>query len=154
MSEKFTLSRLIEILTNTKVEESFNDIAAGIEHEQDRKQLLQWIHDKLNLFIDRCKVVDDTQEMPWLVMWFYIQLKAEWSQINTEIQYGAMKSDMPDMNLIFKSSLLSGLIAIVEDIPRQVDVEYATNFLAEPFNKMMEEGAHALGADSPDPLQA
>jgi hypothetical protein len=150
---KITLERLFTILTDKAVKEEFRDIVGGIDDQTSAESLLQWINEKVNLFIERCKIVDDTHEMPWLVMWFYIQLKAEWSQINTEIQYGALKSDTPDMELIFKSSLLSALINIVENIPRAIDVEYAVDFLAEPFNKMMEQGAQALGADMPDPLK-
>lgn len=135
--KSLSLQDIKDILDSNDSKQRIKEVLDGVPTDKERKELAEWISVRKEAFIKRCEVVTDKDEIPWLVMWYYIQLKAEWSQINTEIQYGAMNSGAPDLQLVYKSSLLSNLIAIAEEIPRHVDVEHATNFLAEPFSKMM-----------------
>lgn len=132
-----SLQEIKDILEAEEANQRIQEVLEGVADEKEKQELAEWIGHRKEAFIKRCEVVTDKDEIPWLVMWYYIQLKAEWSQINTEIQYGAMNSGAPDLQLVYKSSLLSTLIAVAEEIPRHVDVEHATNFLAEPFSKMM-----------------
>lgn len=135
--KNLSLQEIKDILEAEEANQRIQEVLEGVADEKEKQELAEWIGHRKEAFIKRCEVVTDKDEIPWLVMWYYIQLKAEWSQINTEIQYGAMNSGAPDLQLVYKSSLLSTLIAVAEEIPRHVDVEHATNFLAEPFSKMM-----------------
>lgn len=126
------LSRNIK---SQQFDKQIEETLVALEDEQDREYIRQWLYTKVDEFLNRCNMVDQ-EELKTMLMWFYIQLKSEWSQINTEIQYQPMYSDEPDMVLIFKSSVLSQLIASVEKVMKYVDVERAVNFLAEPSWKL------------------
>lgn len=119
-----------------KLLQDIEDTLFGLEQESDRDAIKDWLYSKVDDFVKRCGIVQEDEEISTLLMWFYIQLKSEWSQLNTEIQYQPMASDEPDMVLIFKASTLSQLLASIENILRYVDVERAVDFLADPIWKM------------------
>lgn len=112
-------------IKSDQILQDIEDTLLGLEDESDKEYIRNWIFSRMDEFINRCKLVNEDEELPNLLMWFYIQMKTEWSQINTEIQYQPMVSDEPDMVLIFKSSILSQLLGSVENLLRYVDVERA-----------------------------
>lgn len=121
------------VLHNDDLKNKLTDILSGLESADDQSSLLEWVDDKNKQFLSRCEIVQDEQEVPLLLMWFYIQLKSEWSQINTEIQYGPLLTGEVDLLLVYRSSILSTLLMEVETLLLEWDVEHATNFLAQPF---------------------
>jgi hypothetical protein len=123
-------------IKNNALLQDIEDTLLGLENDTDKEFVRKWIFSKMDEFIERCKIVQEDDELPSLLMWFYMQLKTEWSQINTEVQYQPMVSDEPDMVLIFKASLLSQVIGNVETILRYVDVERAVNFMSNPVWKL------------------
>jgi|GEM_PF-3222049 len=123
-------------IKNNALLQDIEDTLLGLENDTDKEFVRNWIFSKMDEFIERCKIVQEDDELPSLLMWFYMQLKTEWSQINTEVQYQPMVSDEPDMVLIFKASLLSQVIGNVETILRYVDVERAVNFMSNPVWKL------------------
>lgn len=121
------------ILQKNEFEKKLEEILVDLGDASAQHELFEWVQHKTIDFIKRCEIVQDEQEIPMLLMWFYIQLKSEWSQINTEIQYGPLLTGEIDIELVYKSSILSTLLLEVESILLQWDVEHATNFLAQPF---------------------
>lgn len=123
-------------IKSDQILQDIEDTLLGLDDESDKEYIRNWIFSRMDEFINRCKLVNEDEELPNLLMWFYIQMKTEWSQINTEIQYQPMVSEEPDMVLIFKSSILSQLLGSVENLLRYVDVERAVNFMSNPVFKL------------------
>lgn len=123
-------------MLNERFLNDIHETAMGLPDPEEQKELKHYVIGKANDFIHRCEIVQEEEEFGPLLMWFYIQLKSEWSQINTEVQYQPLRSDMPDMMLIFKASVLSQLLANVEEMLSYSDVERATDFIADPIWKV------------------
>lgn len=126
-------------IRKTIIDETFRqqieDTIIALPEPEQQQALKKWIFDKANSFLERCEIVEEDEEMPTLLMWYYVQLKSEWSQLNTEVQYQPLRSEEPDMMLIFKASTLSLLLAQIEQILSYVDVERATDYLSDPIWK-------------------
>ena len=68
-------------------------------------------------------------------MWFYVQLKAEWSQINTHFQYQQMRSFELSTQLYFRLKVLSITIKEIEKFINIYHVDGVSSFLSLPMNE-------------------
>ena len=84
----------MSIITKTAVDKCisklkanlYDDALSKISRIEDREKIKKWIQYKVNAFLSTSNMFEE-EEFQLALMWFYVQLKAEWSQINTHFQY-------------------------------------------------------------------
>ena len=108
---------------------TFNHVEKGL----DRVTLKKWMSFRVDAFQERCNVIAD-EEFQLSLLWFYVQLKAEWSQINTHHQYAQMYAHKTDKMLHYQKGILSACINSVEKHINLLHVDGVTSFLSLPMN--------------------
>jgi hypothetical protein len=84
----------MSIATKTAVDECisklktsiYDEVLSKITKTEEREKIKKWIQFKVNSFLSTSNMYEE-EEFQLALMWFYVQLKAEWSQINTHSQY-------------------------------------------------------------------
>lgn len=110
----------------------YEGVLSQISSQEKRKQFKLWIRSRLDPFLTSSKNYSE-EEFQLVLMWFYIQLKTEWSQLNTHAQYKQMDGYMAPKSLIIKLRLLSVTIKEIENFINIYHVDGVTSFLSLPM---------------------
>lgn len=104
---------------------AFNNVKNGNE----RLALKKWVNSRVDAFMNRLDVIVDA-ELQLQLMWFYIQLKAEWSQLNTHQQYAQMYGYRTNAKINHQKGILSAVICAIEKHINLIHVDGITTFLS------------------------
>ncbi|MBO6794481.1 MAG: hypothetical protein JJ895_11265 [Balneolaceae bacterium] len=127
----FTREALDECVVKLK-STSYDDVLSRIKNEDERFKINRWIRRKVDQFLSTSNMYQE-EEFQLVLMWFYIQLKSEWSQLNTHGQYLQMKGyDIPG-SLVYRLKVLSITIKEVEKFINIYHVDGVTGFLSLPM---------------------
>lgn len=94
-----------------------------------------WIRDRRDDYLKVAEEIDEPEALSIIIAYMYIHLKSEWTIMNTRVNYGMVATGMPDMKIMFRASLLTGLIETLEGLLKYRDLQYITGFLAEPVQE-------------------
>lgn len=111
---------------------SYDEVLSKIGKITDREKLKNWIQFKVNTFLATAHVYEE-EEFQLALMWFYVQLKAEWSQLNTHVQYQQMRGYDPPMSFYYRIKVLSITIKEVENFINLYHVDGVTGFMSLPM---------------------
>ena len=120
--------KIISELKKAIFDYTFNNVENG----NDRLALKKWVSYRVDAFQERCNVIAE-EELQLLLIWFYVQLKAEWSQINTHYQYAQMYRHKTDLMLHYQKGMLRAIICVIEKNINLVYVDGVTSFLSMPM---------------------
>jgi hypothetical protein len=121
--------KVISALRKAIFDFTFNHVESG----HDRVALKKWVSSRVDAFQDQCDVIA-IEEFELVLMWFYVQLKAEWSQVNTHYQYAQMYAQRTDRMLHYKRGILHAIINAIEEHINLLHVDGVTSFLSLPMN--------------------
>ena len=130
----------MSIITKTAVDECISKLKTSIYDEvlskitriEERERIKKWIQYKVNTFLSTSSMYEE-EEFQLALMWFYVQLKAEWSQINTHSQYQQMRGyDLP-MSFHYRLKVLSTTIKEIENFINLYHVDGVTSFMSLPM---------------------
>lgn len=110
----------------------YDEVLRPNRNMEERAAIKDWILRKVDEFQRSIKVLAD-EEYQLVLMWFYIQMKAEWSQINTHNQYRLMLGYDIEMSFIYKANVLSATIKEIEKHINIYHVDGVTTFLSLPM---------------------
>ena len=77
----------------------------------------------------------DEEEFQLTMLWFYIQLKSEWSLLNRRDQYQRMRGYDPPLSYHYRLSVLSITIKEIENFINLFHVDGITSFLSLPMSE-------------------
>ena len=77
----------------------------------------------------------EEEEFQLALMWFYVQLKAEWSQINTHFQFQQMRGFELSPSFYYRLKVLSITIKEIENFINIYHVDGVASFLSLPMSE-------------------
>jgi len=86
-------------------------------------------------FLSLTEAIDNDEDIDMAAAIHYIELKSRWIAMNTKINYQRFRGQDCSQDDAFKASALSMLLAVVEGLIPQEDIENITSFLAEPIRR-------------------
>ena len=127
----FTKEAVDECISKLKTT-SYDEVLSRISNKDERFRINGWIRRKVDQFLSTSSMYHE-EEFQLVLMWFYIQLKSEWSQLNTHGQYLQMRGyDMPG-SLVYRLKVLSITIKEIESFINLYHVDGVTSFLSLPM---------------------
>jgi len=141
-----------EMNTNPSVIEHKNRFTDAITHPEMAMRwdncLDAWEEGTLNqkseamtwicAYRDRCLAaymeVDDVSAMYTLGAVSYIEMKAHWTMLNTQVNYQNAVKGQADMTLAVRASLTTTLLLALEEVLSAQDIDHIIEFLSEPVN--------------------
>lgn len=127
----FTKEAVDECISKLKTT-SYDEVLSRISNKDERFRINRWIRRKVDQFLSTSSMYHE-EEFQLVLMWFYIQLKSEWSQLNTHGQYLQMRGyDMPG-SLVYRLKVLSITIKEIESFINLYHVDGVTSFLSLPM---------------------
>lgn len=127
-------------LQKDELTENWREIINGvIDDEQSREELLNWIEDFRDEFIELTEIVDDQEEVHEALVIRYIEAKCHWMNLNTHMQYKMVKTGEQDTKLMARGSLISNLLEELEQFLEPDEVKSLTNFLAQPIDELASD---------------
>ena len=100
--------------------------------DEERQNLLSWIHSVRDGFIAHASDIDDPEEMLVSVALSYIEFKSQWQMLNTQINYQVFRTGEAKPDLMYKSSLLSVIVDTIGKLLTQEDIQRIQDFLLSP----------------------
>ncbi|MDX2116337.1 MAG: hypothetical protein SFZ24_12065 [Planctomycetota bacterium] len=79
--------------------------------------------------------INDPDEVRMTLAINYIELKSRWIALNTRMNYQNFRSGSCDTLTALRGTAISALIARVEEMLTQDDIDQITQFLAEPVRR-------------------
>ncbi len=127
----FTKEAVDECISKLK-STSYDEVLSRINNKDERFRINRWIRRKVDHFLSTSSMYHE-EEFQLVLMWFYIQLKTEWSQLNTHGQYLQMRGyDIPG-SLVYRLKVLSTTIKEIETFINLYHVDGVTSFLSLPM---------------------
>jgi hypothetical protein len=105
---------------------------------EKRVELATWIMAERDAFLHRAADVDDDEELIILAALGYIELKSQWQMLNTQINYQVFRKGEADVDLTFKASLLSSVVAKIGSFLTEEDLMKIQEFLMNPRTVALE----------------
>lgn len=132
----------MSIITKTAVDKCisklkanlYDDALSKISRIEDREKIKKWIQYKVNAFLSTSNMFEE-EEFQLALMWFYVQLKAEWSQINTHYQYQQMRGFELSLPFYYRLKVLSITIKEIENFINIYHVDGVASFLSLPMSE-------------------
>lgn len=101
----------------------------------DVEKLVRWTQSLRDDLIALIKEIDDEDEVAMTLAINYIELKSRWIAINTKINYQNFRTGSCDPVSALRGAAISQLLAKVESLLSQDDIDQITQFLAEPIRR-------------------
>jgi hypothetical protein len=132
----------MSIITKTAVDRCISKLKANIYDDalskisriEDREKIKKWIQYKVNAFLSTSNMFEE-EEFQLALMWFYVQLKAEWSQINTHFQFQQMRGFELSPSFYYRLKVLSITIKEIENFINIYHVDGVASFLSLPMSE-------------------
>lgn len=116
---------------------------------------VRWTERLRNEFLTTIRSVEDGEDVYISAVANYIELKARWIAINNQINYEMIRQGAPDVTSQFQGFCVYSLLAVIEPLIVEADVETLTSFLAEPVQPPAFESANTEPAPAePAPAEA
>ncbi|MFB6347076.1 MAG: hypothetical protein ABEK50_15240 [bacterium] len=126
-----------ETLNDPDLEEGWNEtIESMIEDEDKKDELLEWIREYRDEFLALTEDVQDPDEIRTSLILRYVEIKAHWMMLNTQMQYQAVNTGGADSDIMVKGSIISHLLEELENFLDEEEVEKLAEFLSQPMDKL------------------
>jgi|GEM_PF-5086085 len=110
----------------------YDEVLSRITKQEERDRIKKWIRFRVDNFLSTSSMYHE-EEFQLALMWFYVQLKAEWSQLNTHGQYQQMRGYDIQLSFVYRLKVLSITIKEVENFINLFHVDGVTSFLSLPM---------------------
>lgn len=116
----------------------FDEVLSKITNIEDRDRLKNWAKFKVDAFLSSTHMYRE-EEFQLALMWFYVQMKAEWSQLNTHAQYQQMRGFLIKQSFAYRMRILSIIVKEIENHINLYHVDGVTSFLSLPMDLFERE---------------
>ncbi len=136
----------MSILTKTAVDDCisrlktsiYDEVLSKITKREEKEKLKTWAKCKVDAFLASTQMYRE-EEFQLALMWFYVQMKAEWSQLNTHAQYQQMRGYLAKPSFAYRMRILSITIKEIENFINLYHVDGVTSFLSLPMEEFEKE---------------
>ncbi len=132
-----TVQNLRDALHSAEVEELWKVCLDAYYHDntlQERIDLAKWIASVRTNFLAHAEDVgdEDSDELRTSLALGYIEMKSRWQMLNTQINYQVFRKGEANVNLTYKSTLLSVLVDKIGNFITAQDLQKIQEFLLNP----------------------
>ena len=99
------------------------------------QRAILWIRSLQADLIGMLESISDPDDVGYTLAIRYIELKSRWIALNTKINYETFKHGACDQREAFCATCVSTLLAHIEPLLEQKDINTITDFLADPMQK-------------------
>ncbi|MEM7754685.1 MAG: hypothetical protein AAF297_03515 [Planctomycetota bacterium] len=145
--------RVIDALEGFDFWQLHEQLSQGPADPGTATNVVRWTERLRNEFLTTIRSVEDGEDVYISAVANYIELKARWIAINNQINYEMIKQGAPNAESQFQGFAVYSLLASIEPLIEENDVESLTAFLAEPVTPPAFEPA-AAPAPEPEPAPA
>ncbi|MCH2155593.1 MAG: hypothetical protein MK080_06290 [Opitutales bacterium] len=110
---------------------------------EEREDLRAWIISKRDGLVSHLEFVDDPVEVESVLATYHMALKAEWSLLNSRMQYGMLTGEF-DEKMMYQLSLLSLVVSGIQLLVGADDVEFVNDVIARPLARQRKRGLVTL----------
>lgn len=126
-----------ETLNDPELEDGWREtIDSMIEDEATAGDLMDWIEEYRDEFLALTEDVQDPNEIRTSLILRYVEIKAHWMMLNTQMQYQAVNTGGADSDIMVKGSMISHLLEELEAFLDEDEVKKLTEFLSQPIDKL------------------
>ncbi|PEN14589.1 hypothetical protein CRI94_06090 [Longibacter salinarum] len=100
-----------------------------------RKAVRAYVSGLRNRMYRTLMEIDSIEELERGVAIQYVEVKAHWMMLNTQIQHQTDRDGRAADDLIYRATCVSLIVQALEPLLTQTRVDSLTNFLAEPFDE-------------------
>ena len=101
---------------------------------QQVADVITWVAAQRDQFLTAVRDINDPETLDMVVAVRYIELKSHWIMLNTQINYVSASGGEPSMSLMYRASLITGLLEMLERMIDEDDIERIISFLTEPVS--------------------
>ena len=101
----------------------------------EARAAVAWVRDLRDELLDSVDTIDDPLELEEALAMQHIQFKSTWIMLNTKLQYQMMRHGTPNFTDFHRASLVTSLIAKLEEIMPGEEVQQIESFLSDPVNR-------------------
>ncbi|MEM1043790.1 MAG: hypothetical protein AAGI91_14330 [Bacteroidota bacterium] len=129
-----------DVLTDPQIDAAWQETLAGWEDAvpSQVKATLAYARGLRNQVLQLARDVDDDADLERMLALHYIELKCQWTKLNALVQYRLGAAGEVREDLMYRASCVSQLLAIIEPLLDQQDVDGFTAVLAEPIGTMRQ----------------
>lgn len=103
--------------------------------QSQRKAVRAYVSGLRNRIYRTLMEIDSQEELERGVAIQYVEVKAHWMMLNTQIQHQTDRNGRAANDLIYRATCVSLVVQALEPLLSQTRVDSLTNFLAEPFEE-------------------
>jgi hypothetical protein len=103
--------------------------------QSQRKAVRAYVSGLRNRMYRSLMEIDSLEELSRGVAIQYVEVKAHWMMLNTQIQHQTDRDGRAADDLIYRATCVSLIVQALEPLLSQTRVDSLTNFLAEPFDE-------------------
>jgi len=125
------------LLGDARLEQQWNDVVADWRDDApgEAQAAVDWVRDLRDDLLDSVDTIDDPIELEEALAMQHIRYKSTWIMLNTKLQYQMMRHGTPNFTDLHRASLITSLIATLEDIMPEDEVQQIESFLSDPVNR-------------------
>lgn len=126
-----------KLFSDAQLEAQWNEVVADWRDEApgEAQAAIDWVRDLRDDLLDGVDTIDDPLELEEALAVQYIQYKSTWIMLNTKLQYQMMRHGAPDFGDFHRASLITSLIAKLEEIMPNDEVRQIEAFLSDPVSR-------------------
>lgn len=130
------VQQLHDALHSAEIEESWKSCLEAYKEStpQERLDLAEWASSVRATFLAHAEDVgdDEEEELRTSLALGYIEMKSKWQMLNTQINYQVFRKGEANVNLTYKSALLSVLVDKIGKFITANDLQKIQEFLINP----------------------
>jgi hypothetical protein len=96
---------------------------------------VDWVLQTRDELIALLTEIDDEEQIPQSLAIYYIELKSRWIALNTKVNFQMFRLGSCEVESAIRGTAISMLLAEVESMLEQSDIQQITDFLAQPLRR-------------------
>ncbi|MCR9144179.1 MAG: hypothetical protein NXI24_18165 [bacterium] len=143
---KFSLEEIVGALTGTALVHNWSECLEHSQLSMERQvSLKKWISEYRDQFVEQLRDIEYEEQLETMLALRYIEIRANWNGINTQIQFQMFRGQEPDSDLLARGSLISSMITELEKFIGVEDKDQVDTFLDSP---LIGDGVGLIKVDS------
>lgn len=111
------------------------DPACGRSKAEVIESSVEWLEALQSDLVALVSQVEGSEDIDMVLAIQYVEMKSRWIAFNTKMNYTMFKGEQPDVSDMCRASAVSSLLAHLESLLRQEDIDHITEFLARPISE-------------------
>ena len=128
----------IASFTTTTLREQFAEAPEptnGPSKQVVTTETIAWIEGIVRDLVATLSTVNDPDDEKMSLVIQYVELKSRWIGLNTKMNYELFRLGHAELTDVFRGTAISALLAHIEPLLDQEDIDKVTEFLAQPLDQ-------------------